>query len=199
MPDRHQHPSYKTSFTSGPTEHETHTFKTRHRPPPHGWRRRHLTRRTVLIGLIELGVASGSLSWLIYSHNHPEEGTILYLRINSLGGFQALSWSHQGALLAIGEAHDVEVWEATKGDHARVYGTHNDQITTIAWSPDDRQLASGSRDQTIQLWDTSSQAHLLTYAEHHAPIWHQEAMTPQSISGIPRPAARSFSMWSNVR
>ena len=39
---------------------------------------------------------------------------------------------------------------------------HSDAITCVAFSPDAKTLASGSRDQTIRLWDTATGALKLT-------------------------------------
>ena len=33
---------------------------------------------------------------------------------------------------------------------------HTSPVTSVAWSPDGRQLASGSRDNSIRVWDAES-------------------------------------------
>ena len=43
---------------------------------------------------------------------------------------------------------------------------HTDYVLAVAFSPDDRTLASGSADQTIWLWDTDTGEHKLTLEGH---------------------------------
>jgi len=48
---------------------------------------------------------------------------------------------------------------------------HDKTITVLAWSPDGRYLASGSKDQTIKVWDASRGQLLQTYTEHADEVW----------------------------
>src|SRR6266487_41318 len=47
---------------------------------------------------------------------------------------------------------------------------HNSRITTIAWSPDGKYLASASFDRTAQVWDASNGKHILTYRGHNQHV-----------------------------
>jgi WD40 repeat protein len=49
------------------------------------------------------------------------------------------------------------------------YRGHSRRVTSIAWSPDGRQIASASGDGSVQVWDTFTGAHVLTYRGHHGP------------------------------
>ena len=50
----------------------------------------------------------------------------------------------------------VQVWDAASGGHIYTYRGHYNAslgfITAVAWSPDGRRIASGSWDQTVQVW-----------------------------------------------
>ncbi len=43
---------------------------------------------------------------------------------------------------------------------------HSSRITSIAWSPDGKFLASASYDKTVQVWDASNGKNILSYKKH---------------------------------
>ncbi len=64
---------------------------------------------------------------------------------------------------------------------------HEDAINGIAWSPDERTLASGSDDKTIRLWDTET-GNLLRTLEVKGRIkavlsvaWSPDGHLPQGL------------------
>ena len=48
----------------------------------------------------------------------------------------------------------IQAWLTLKG--------HREHLTSVAWSPDGKRLATGSGDQTIRVWDAASGKQLLT-------------------------------------
>ena len=46
------------------------------------------------------------------------------------------------------------------------YKSHTDQVLAAAWSPDGKRIASGSFDNTVQVWDAVTGHALLTYKGH---------------------------------
>ena len=47
-----------------------------------------------------------------------------------------------------------------------IYSGHAQPVTAVAWSRDDRWIASGSYDDTVQVWDATNGGHVFTYHGH---------------------------------
>ena len=50
----------------------------------------------------------------------------------------------------------IRIWDTATGKHLYSLEGHLAGISTIAWSPDSKSLASGSDDKSIRLWDVST-------------------------------------------
>ena len=57
---------------------------------------------------------------------------------------------------------------------AATISTYHGQTSTVfalAWSPDDRRIASGGNDSTVQVWDARSGHLLLKYSGHTGTVY----------------------------
>src|SRR2546423_11062144 len=52
------------------------------------------------------------------------------------------------------------------------YRGHRDRVTTVAWSPNGKYIASGSLDRTVQVWATNRADHVqpFIYRGHTAEV-----------------------------
>jgi WD40 repeat protein len=70
-----------------------------------------------------------------------------------------ITFDHASARLATNCEAVVELWNL-RGEHLARLAGHQNMIRALMFSPDDRQLASGSLDQTFRLWDLASSREL---------------------------------------
>jgi WD40 repeat protein len=64
----------------------------------------------------------------------------------------------------------VRLWEWQQGVWQFRSLAHGDHVHAIAWSADNRYLASVSRDGTAKVWDAAS-GQELAYLSHRAEVW----------------------------
>lgn len=95
--------------------------------------------------------------WNVAAH------TKVYTYNGHTGDIFTLAWSPDGKRIASGGADaTVQVWDALTGGHEYTYRGHLDyywghftsgqEVDTLAWSPDGKQVASGGTDNTVQVW-----------------------------------------------
>ena len=132
--------------------------------------RKHLpSRRSVLLGLTALAttaVAGTSVAWLAHisstAHARPK------VPAHTPTSIPAHTPIPAGTLL-------------------RPYYGHFGYVYTVSWSPDGTNIASGSEDHTVHLWNASTGADILyTYSNHtdavHAVVWSHDGALIASAS-----------------
>ncbi|KAK9842260.1 hypothetical protein WJX81_003301 [Elliptochloris bilobata] len=100
----------------------------------------------------------------------------------------AVRFSHDGRLLASGSDDKlICLYELREGTGSAAFGSadapsvenwrpiaalrgHSNNITDLAWSPDDSMLASASLDNTVFVWDAASGHRLKTLAGHESYV-----------------------------
>ena len=61
---------------------------------------------------------------------------------------------------------EIKVWDATSGAESLTLKGHTGGVTSVAFSPDGKRLASASGDNTVKLWDVTTGAESLTLKGH---------------------------------
>jgi WD40 repeat protein/formylglycine-generating enzyme required for sulfatase activity len=69
----------------------------------------------------------------------------------------SIAFSPDGKYIASGGAGDktVKLWDAVSGSEIRTFLRYAGDVHSVAFSPDGRQVLSGSEDGTIKLWDVA--------------------------------------------
>jgi WD40 repeat protein len=80
-------------------------------------------------------------------------------------------FSGDGSLVAITDnGMNATVWNVSTQQSINRFSGHTDQITSMAISPDNRLLLTGSADKTARLWDISSGQLLRVFSGHSAAV-----------------------------
>ena len=58
---------------------------------------------------------------------------------------------------------NIKLWDMVSGREIRTFSGHSDYVTSVAFSPDGRQIVSASWDNTIKLWDTETGREILDW------------------------------------
>ena len=71
---------------------------------------------------------------------------------------------------------------------------HSLEVTSVAFSPDDRTLVSASLDNTLKLWDSSSGQLLRTLSGHESAVW-SVAFSPDGHTLASASADKTLKLW----
>ncbi|HEY1350121.1 MAG TPA: hypothetical protein VGF67_10900 [Ktedonobacteraceae bacterium] len=80
----------------------------------------------------------------------------------------SLAWSADGTRLAAACGDRIRIWDTTTDHLAVVYHVRTNWSSDIAWSPDQRYLASAHSNHTVQIWETDAPtaSSVMTYHGH---------------------------------
>jgi hypothetical protein len=73
-------------------------------------------------------------------------------------GYEALDFSPDGRLLASSDGEAVHVWDVAAGKKVCTFAGHRGEVQSLAFSADNRRLASTSTDSTVLLWDLTGKS-----------------------------------------
>ena len=88
------------------------------------------------------------------------------------------------------------LWREYHGEQSRLRG-HKGAVTAVAFSPDDRLLASGSADNTVKLWDVATGKEVRSLEGHTARVTGV-AFSPDGQRLATSSADRTVRLWDTV-
>lgn len=125
------------------------------------------TSKNVNDNILVLGLQTGEFA--IYSMNTFDNKYTLKI---SDAKITSISINQEGTWIAFGSKYlgQLLVWEWKSESYIYKQQGHFYDITTIAYSPDSSQIASGAMDGRIKVWNTSNASCIITFNEHKSKI-----------------------------
>ncbi|GJJ76148.1 hypothetical protein EMPS_08507 [Entomortierella parvispora] len=84
-----------------------------------------------------------------------------------IAGARTCAGSSSGTMLALGFEKDIVIYNSGTWDILRTLRGHRKEILSLAFSHDDRTLASGSADNTVRIWDLHGEPNACFVIEEH--------------------------------
>ena len=89
-----------------------------------------------------------------------------------VAGWDAVTFSHDGKLLAASDNQDVKLWDVESGKKIAKLSGHSDKVTCVVFHPTNKKIiASCSYDKTIKIWNITEQRCLGTLSAHRDTIY----------------------------
>ncbi|KAF9415647.1 hypothetical protein BGZ76_004766, partial [Entomortierella beljakovae] len=122
------------------------------------------------VSIFEDNIASASKDGSIRIWNY-ETGDSLRVLLGHDGPVECAVYSSDGSVIVSGGSDKdktVRLWDAKTGQ-CRTLPGHSDRVTCVA-SSSTGQVASGSLDKTVRLWNTKDEANTIVLSEHSEGI-----------------------------
>ena len=125
------------------------------------------TSTNVNDNILVLGLQTGEFA--IYSMNTFDNKYTLKI---SDAKITSISINQEGTWIAFGSKYlgQLLVWEWKSESYIYKQQGHFYDISTIAYSPDSSQIASGAIDGRIKVWNTSNASCIITFNEHKSKV-----------------------------
>jgi len=95
---------------------------------------------------------------------------VLNTGTQSSDAISAVSYSPDGNFLAVSSSEGIEIWNSSSWEYIRTIAVDEQNIHSLAWSPDALNMISASSDAGLQKWDVNSGELLGSFHNFSHPI-----------------------------
>ena len=82
----------------------------------------------------------------------------------------AITFSRDGTQLVVAGAHGTTIYDTYTGEALAALSPSMGHVTALAFSPDNRIVASAAEDSTIHLWNTQTRENITDFTSHTDPV-----------------------------
>lgn len=126
-------------------------------------------------------------------------------KMNGVQFFESLQYQHDSTVTCFDYREDLNrlvtatlfqcfIWDTLSGECLLEFTGHEREITCIRFSPNGKQIVSGSGDMTLRAWDATSGKQLAIFSGHEAEITCVQ-FSPDGFSLVSGSADKSVRIW----
>jgi uncharacterized protein YjiK len=124
----------------------------------------------------------------------PGPDKLVTVAAQMLPPIQAAAFSRDGRYIAVGMETVVVLWDTTLGRPVRSLAGHQKAVLSVAFSPDGKQILTGSADTAAILWDPNTGSQIRTFKGHKGAV-SSVAFSPDGDQILTGSADRTAILW----
>ncbi len=82
-----------------------------------------------------------------------------------------MAFSSDSKTIAVGGIGEITIYDTSTNKPVRTWKAHNGKVNAVAFSHDDKVLASGSSDKSVKLWDAKTGKLVNTIDAHRSQVY----------------------------
>lgn len=109
---------------------------------------------------------------------NSDNGNIINTLARDVEQLSGLVFSPDGTKAAGGLGNNIKIWDVQTGREFRTLTGHTEDIMSVCYSNDGRQIISGARDQTAKIWSSDNGREIRTISLGNNPTLNSVVISP---------------------